>query len=864
MDDHDTDAGDRPRTWSVPPTVWALLGLALFGVAIAVLLHALRAYHLHDIAAAVRAIPGPRLAAAALLTCASYAVLTGYDVLAFRYLRNRLAYRRVALASFLSYAFANNTGSLSLIAGSGLRYRFYAGWGLSAAEIARVIAFCTVSFWLGFLSLSGALFLAAPFAIPAALHLPAATTRPLGALFLLFPAAYLAANAFSRSPLRIRGRELALPGPGLAAAQLVLASADWALAGWILYLLLPPGADPGAARFLGCYLLAQLAGLASNVPGGLGVFESAMLLLLAPPLPASALFGALLAYRVLYYLAPLAVAGAVLIAREKPWAAASVRRTAHALGRVVPGLVPEVFALAAFTAGAVLLFSGSLPAEAGRFSLLQEMLPLPLLELSHFLGSLAGAGLLVLGRGLQRRLDAAWILTVTLLAVGVAASLLKGLDYEEALALALMLAALAPCRARFYRRGSLLAEPFSAGWVVAVAGVVVAALWLVLFSYKHVEYANNLWWQFAVVGHAPRSMRALVGASSLLLVFAAHRLLHPAPHRPALPGPGELERAAAIARASPRTAGFLALLGDKALLFSRSGAAFLMFGVQGRSWVALGDVVGPAGEAAELLWAFRDLADRHDGRPVFYEVGAELLPLCLDLGLRPLKIGEEARVPLPDFSLEGGAHKGLRHAHHRAAAAGCVFEVVPAETVPALLPEMRRVSDEWLAGRNTREKGFSLGSFRDEYLRRFPAALVRRAGQLVAFANIWPGGGREELSIDLMRHAAEAPPGVMDYLFVELLLWGRAAGYRWFNFGMAPLSGLEDRSLAPLWNKVGAFIYLHGGPFYNFVGLRAYKEKFGPVWSPRYLAIHGGLSAPRALADIAVLVSGGARGVVAK
>ena len=115
-----------------------------------------------------------------------------------------------------------------------------------------------------------------------------------------------------------------------------------------------------------------------------------------------------------------------------------------------------------------------------------------------------------------------------------------------------------------------------------------------------------------------------------------------------------------------------------------------------------------------------------------------------------------------------------------------------------------------------------------------------------------------------MRHVAEAPSVVMDYLLVELMLWGRAQGYRWFNLGMAPLSGLEARAIAPLWSRLGTLVFRHGEHFYNFQGLRQYKEKFDPTWEPRYLACPGGLALPRVLADVAALISRGFRGLMAK
>jgi phosphatidylglycerol lysyltransferase len=194
----------------------------------------------------------------------------------------------------------------------------------------------------------------------------------------------------------------------------------------------------------------------------------------------------------------------------------------------------------------------------------------------------------------------------------------------------------------------------------------------------------------------------------------------------------------------------------------------------------------------------------------------------------------------------------------------CSFALVRRDDVPAILPELRAISDAWLTEKKTREKGFSLGFFAEEYVRRFPVAVVRREERIVAFANVWSSANDDELSVDLMRHDLDAPAGVMDYMFVQLMIWGAEHGFHWFNLGMAPLSGLENRSIAPLWSRVGALTFRFGENFYNFQGLRQYKEKFDPVWEPTYIASPGGLALPRILTHLATLISGGLRGVFAK
>ena len=146
-----------------------------------------------------------------------------------------------------------------------------------------------------------------------------------------------------------------------------------------------------------------------------------------------------------------------------------------------------------------------------------------MINASHFAGSVAGAGLLVLAWALSHRLDAAYGVTVALLAVGIGASLLKGADWEEATALAIVLAAMLPARRVFYRRASMSAERLEPGWVAAILVVVGASIWLGVFAHKHAQYRNDMWWAFALRADAPRFLRATVGAVGVLLVLGLAR-----------------------------------------------------------------------------------------------------------------------------------------------------------------------------------------------------------------------------------------------------------------------------------------------------------------------------------------------------
>ena len=853
----ESPSGSASLHWLRPLAVFTLLALAVWS------LHRnLGQLHLREILAELHAIPNDILVVALALTALSYWTLGFYDVMALRYAGKAISYARTLFTSFIAYALGNNL-SLAAFTGAAVRLRLYTASGLTAVDVATVSGFCSLTIVLGLMELCAAALLLEPDQTASALHLNATGAMVVGALLFLAVVGYVVWSSTSRGKFEIRGWALRPPGATLSVAQLALAALDISLAAAVLWVLLPPEAAIAFLPFAGIYAVAVTAGLISQVPGGIGVFE-AIVVLTFPDAPAPKLLGSLLAYRAIYYLVPLVVA-AILFLVNEILARGNLLVRAHRLtSAFIAPVVPQVVATLTFVAGTALLFSGATPAVHGRLAALEQVLPLPVLEISHLAGSVIGLALLVLARALLRRVNAAYHIAYWLLVAGIAASLAKGFDFEEALLLALVLGMLALGRDAFYRPTSIFAERFTPVWIVSVAGVVAASAWIGILANRHVDYSHEMWWTFAFDANAPRTLRALLAVVVLATAWALLNLLRPARVAPGPASAGELERARALIPQARNTIANVALTGDKKLLFSEDGKGFLMYQVAGPSWIALGDPVGTRTHAEELVWRLRELSDLHGARVAFYQVSADLLSIYVDLGLAALKVGEEGRVPLSGFSLEGSQHAELRQAQRRAQRDGATFRVVPAAQLPPLLPALRRISDGWLEEKSVAEKHFSLGAFSEQYLQFFDVALVEAEGDPVAFANLWTTGTRDELSVDLMRFSRDAPRGAMDYLFVELMLWGRAQGYAWFNLGMAPLAGLERHPLAPAWHRVGSFVFRHGEHFYNFEGLRRYKEKFRPVWEPKYLAAKGGLTLPRTLLDISTLVSGGFRELFAK
>ena len=532
-----------------------------------------------------------------------------------------------------------------------------------------------------------------------------------------------------------------------------------------------------------------------------------------------------------------------------------------------PGMLagaPGALALLTAGAGVMLLASGATPSDPERFMWLARHAPIVLIEISHFLSSILGIVLILLAFGLSRRLDAAWAATAACLATAAVLALFKGFDWEEAVVLTVLLILVLPCHEAFPRRARLSRLEISPGWLLsamaALGGAGLAGWW----SFQNLDYTDLSVLKIMGDQDAERAIRSSVGAAVVLLAVGIWRLLA-TPATPPVVGetdPDYPRVKCILAAAEIAEPWFnLALRGDKRFLFSDSGESFLMFGVRGRSWIALGAPVGNREERLELLWRFRELADAHAARPGFYGIGPDDLPDIVELGFTIQKVGETAAVPLDSFSLDGRRKGNLRRSWRKTGEEGACFEVIEGCDALCLAPELRRVSNEWLANHAGGEKSFSMGGFDEPYVWEFPFALVRVGGTVLAFATLWTTAQRSAFSIDLMRYADNAPKDVMDFLFVELLHWGREQGYVAFEFGMAPLAGLEDRPLAPMLSRVGNLLFERGEEIYNFRGVRRFKDKYDPAWLPRYIAGTSKWAIPILLADIGLLTSGGVGGL---
>lgn len=807
----------------------------------------------HAVIHALIRIGPARITEAVLAAGISYIGLIGRDALALRYLGLRPPRAVLWLSAFIGSAMGNALG-FGTLTGGAVRYRILAATGTRKGQVAQLMLLTGATFILGLVLFGGLGVLVTAPMLRHATGLPTGWLRGGGALAGAAAIGIIVVSRPGGTGWRWGRRALNLPSRSFVIGQLGFIALDLLGAGLCLWAVLP-GTGTSFPAYLAVYIAALLLGVIGHTPGGIGVFDALIIYTLGRGAPAGAVVAALLVYRSLYFVLPLLISTALLAGIETRGVAARLApKAAEALGRG-PQLLPMFLAVVTFVIGMSLVISGAVPAFQHRLMLLAQIAPLWLVEGSNMAASLVGVLLLFVARGLFFRLDAAWWLALLLATIGLFVSLARGLAFVEAGVLLFLIVVLVSARARFNRPASLLDRPLSAEMLVAVALVLGVAFWMFFFAFRHVPYSRELWWQFEFDAKASRALRGTVAAALLAAGIGLWEMLRLAPGRAARPTPEDLRTAERIARGQARSDAMLAMMGDKSFLFSDSGRTFLMYAKRGRSWVALHDPVGPREEWPALISAFIALAHAHAGRPAFYQVRSDALPFYLEAGLRLVKLGEEALVSLAEFRLEGARLSHLRYALKRGARDGLSAELLEAPSATAALETLRAVSDSWLAQRRATEKGFSVATLDAGYLARQSVMLVRQHGRPVAFATFMTTDLRTEATVGVMRHVADASAYAMEFLFTELALHLRAAGYERLSLGMAPLSGLAVGRRNSFWYRIGHLLWRHGNRVYSFRGLRGFKSKFQPVWEPRYLATTGLLGPARTLAAVAATVS---------
>jgi len=624
----------------------AVLGVALFAGAVYVVQKEFRNLKISDISKALHAIPTMALVISAGWTVLSYFILTFYDRLGTIYAGRRVSYGKVAFASFCAYALAHNLG-FAAVSGAAVRYRLYAHWGLTPLQIGKVVAFCSLTFGLGGMVLGGTILFTEPTAVPFfGDRLPAIAMYAIAAGLWVIVAIYIALSR-GLGTIRAFGHEIELPSWRMAIVQVTLATLDVAVTAAIFHALLPGSIGLTYTRFLGVYLASYTAGLAANLPGGLGVFDTAMLLGLSPYLDPPQIIGAILVFRLYYYIIPLFIAGSLFAGNEVMLRGRGILKGPAADGPVADAETPVSghwsepdFVVAAGTGmvalcGALLLSLGML--ETGSdFSWIDPDLAYVVNEASQFAPSLIGAALLVMAGGLAQRVNLAWTGTIVLLVV---AAMFTVADGEPPWIPAVMLIAallIAPFHRAFYRRARLLSGRLQLGTAVPLFTLIACVLALAAFE-PHIRWLDsNSWWAVILSPDVPNSLRASVALTVALALIALWRLVRP----------GRVPWTPWSDAARFRFAGLGALppQGADGVVWGEAERAAIPFRRIGGVLLALGDPIGAEADRVSAIWRLRDLAQQDGLDPAVWQASRRLLPVYADLGLSALPLDEAGQL----------------------------------------------------------------------------------------------------------------------------------------------------------------------------------------------------------------------------
>lgn len=523
-----------------------------------------------------------------------------------------------------------------------------------------------------------------------------------------------------------------------------------------------------------------------------------------------------------------------------------------------------LLALIVLGSGMVNLYSVAGRALPERAAILREIFPLVFIHLSRFFALLTGFALVILSINIYKRKKRAFQITLILTILSVFFYLTKGLDYEEATLSVILIILLILNRKIFTVESSIpslkwgfiqLAVAFVAALIYGIAGFWFLDTREFGINFSIGESIKQTLEYLSLVGdpgivpktrHAVWFLDSLDAITIMAIAYAFFALFRPVVYR-FRTYPHERKLAQEItARYGRSGLDYFKYWPDKTYFFSPSQQCYLAYRVGGGYAVVLGDPVGPDEEIEPTIRSFVEYCANNDWRTIFHQALPDFLPIYKKLGFRKLKIGDDAVVDLPSFSLNGKEAKKLRHEVNLLEKQGVKFACFDPPITAEIMLQLKQVSDAWLQIPGRRERRFTLGLFDHDYIRSTPVyAAIDANGKILAFVNGIPSFHKGEATIDLMRHLPDAPPGVMDYLFIKLFSLKKEEGYQRFNLGMAPMAGFSEHEEASAEERAVHYFMQQLNFLFSYQGLLHYKAKFATIWEPRYTIYRNVLNLPR-------------------
>lgn len=583
------------------------------------------------------------------------------------------------------------------------------------------------------------------------------------------------------------------------------------------------------------YVVAQILGVVSMLPGAIGSFDVMMMLELTMlGVPRATTIVWLLMFRLFYYIIPIILGAIFFIHHLFIQFDNFFDHIPVAIARQVAHWLVTCFM---YVSGILMLLAASVPDLTDSNRILQRFYPFTFFFLHQLTTILFAIAMLACARGLESKVKKAYWPTLLILLIGITNTLINLGTISLTIYLLILMGLVFLMRHVPYRKKL----QYSSGKFILDSIIFVGSLVLYIivgvinsprYSSDHVIpqfllFPGEKIWLSGFIG-------LLLGLAILFLILRYFM----AGDDP-FDGQQPLDKArveAIINEFGGNETSHLALLRDKNIYYYQEDGhdqLFFMYRKKYDKLIIMGDPVGNQAKKDVAIKQFLHDSDLYGYQLVFYEVNSDTTMALHEYGFDFMKTGEDGWVKLSDFTLAGKRQRSQRALMHKFDREGYTFEIVQPPFDDSLMKEMKAVSDDWLG--DEVEKGFSLGFFSPQYINEAPVALVRsKEGQLVAFATLMPTGSKKLLTIDLMRHSHAAPSGIMDKIFVSMFLYGQQNGYEYFDLGMAPLSNVGASQYSFIEEKVAHFIYEYGYHLYGFQGLRHYKNKYASFWLPKY------------------------------
>ncbi|MGG0175645.1 bifunctional lysylphosphatidylglycerol flippase/synthetase MprF [Gottfriedia acidiceleris] len=767
-----------------------------------------------------------------------------YDFVLVRLLKLDFSFRKILMVAWLANTSSNLIG-LGGVAGTTIRTLFYRK-DRTGPEIVKAVSSVTI-FLLSGLSILSLVLFTGIFDLSFLneyKYLYIAIIIAICYFPVMFLVVYLKRNFFSENF-----------SAKYMLSLVVISLCEWSfILLFIYFICLFLHIDISIIEVLPVFLVASVAALLSMIPGGLGSFDFIFLL-------GFTYFGidkettllVLLIYRFSYFFFPFACG--IILALKLLWN--KINQSFNNIpNQISTYLGHKLLTILVFLSGVILLVSAAVPSMLLRISLLNLILPSTIINISHLISVTAGFTLLGLSRGIDYKDKRAWYITLFMLIVGAVTTYSKGLDYEEALFVLAVAFILFISKKQFYR------ESFVLTWGKLIVDNFI--LFFFLGSYLLIAYINlpqtNVkipakYLPYILVNSRDIVISAVLGFAAALLFFYIAFFKVKRKQFEFINTKAEEEKIKEhFNKYGGTELSHLVFLHDKYLFWAQDETVLFIFQPYADKLVILGD---PVGEKSRLYPAIEELlnyADQFGYTLVFYQVNSNSLSYLHENGFDFFKLGEEGFTDISTFSLSGKRNKGIRALYNKFEREEYSFEIIEPPYSNEFFTELKELSQEWLKGR--KEKGFSLGYFDEDYIKLAPVAIIKNnENKMIAFASIMPNYNEHTISIDLMRHKVDAPKGIMDFMFVNLIEWFRSRNFHYFNVGMTPLANVGLSKYSFTSEKIAAQIYQYGQFLYHFQGLRSFKEKYVNSWTPKFLAYHKKTSLPITMLQITSLIS---------